>query len=273
MATQTPPVEMVALSDPGMVRALNEDSVFTAAEAGLAILADGMGGYSAGEVASAMAIEAVSRALLSSLPALRDSPLDEATPDLHEDIVFAVERTNAAIHHTSHNDPDCEGMGTTLVIAAFLDGQITVAHVGDSRLYRHRAGKLEQITRDHSWLDEQLAMGVITAEQALASRYKNIVTRGIGIEETVDVEIHDYPIETGDIYLLCSDGLSDMLEDAEIEQILAETGSDLDQAARRLIDQANENGGRDNVSVVLARTDPSTSKGWLGKIGGLLGRK
>ncbi|NTV96897.1 MAG: Stp1/IreP family PP2C-type Ser/Thr phosphatase [Thiobacillus sp.] len=263
---------MVALSDPGMVRALNEDSVFIADDVGLAILADGMGGYSAGEVASAMAIEAVSRELLGSLPGLRDRPLDEATPDLHEDIEFAVTRANAAIHHASHNDPDCEGMGSTLVVAVFLDGQITVAHVGDSRLYRYRAGRLEQITRDHSWLDEQLALGVITVEQAQASRFKNIVTRGMGIEEMVDVEIHDYPIEPGDIYLLCSDGLSDMIDDTGIERLLGEPGNGLEQTARRLIDQANENGGRDNVSVILARSNVA-AQGWLGKLGGMLGRK
>ncbi|TCJ20431.1 Stp1/IreP family PP2C-type Ser/Thr phosphatase [Parasulfuritortus cantonensis] len=263
---------MLSLSDPGMVRALNEDSVFTAADIGLAILADGMGGYSAGEVASAMAIDTVSKELLGSLPGLQGEPLDEATADLHEDIEFAVGRANEAVHYASHNDPDCEGMGTTLVVAALLDGQITVAHVGDSRLYRFRAGVLEQVTRDHSWLDEQLALGVITPEQAMASRYKNIVTRGIGIEETVDVEIHDYPAEQGDIYLLCSDGLSDMIEDPDIERLLGEHGQDLADAARHLIDQANENGGRDNVSVVLIRYGDNP-KGWLGKLGGMFARK
>ncbi|MDD4882312.1 MAG: Stp1/IreP family PP2C-type Ser/Thr phosphatase [Gallionellaceae bacterium] len=272
MAKQTPSVEMVALSDTGMVRALNEDSIFTSVETGLAILADGMGGYSAGEVASAMVIDTVSRELLVSLPRLRDRPLDEATPDLHEDIEFTVGRANAAIHQKSHNDPDCEGMGSTLVVAALLDGQITVGHVGDSRLYRFREGTLEQVTRDHSWLDEQLAMGAITVDQAMASRYKNIVTRGMGIEEDVDVEIHDYPLQDGDIYLLCSDGLSDMIEDAGIEKILLESGSDLDLTARRLIDEANENGGRDNVSVILIRSN-APAKGWLNKIGGILGRK
>jgi protein phosphatase len=272
MTKPTPSVEMVALSDPGMVRALNEDSIFISVEDGLAILADGMGGYSAGEVASAMVIETVSRELLISLPKLRDRPLEEATPDLHEDIEFTVGRANSAIYQKSHNDPDCEGMGSTLVVAAVLDGQITVGHVGDSRLYRFRAEILEQVTRDHSWLDEQLALGVITAEQAMASRYKNIVTRGMGIEEEVDVEIHDYPIEEGDIYLLCSDGLSDMLEDPDIAKILVESGSDLDQTARRLIDQANENGGRDNISVILVRSSPP-ARGWLNKIGGILGRK
>lgn len=272
MAKQSPSIEMAALSDPGMVRALNEDSIFISVETGLAILADGMGGYSAGEVASAMVIETISTELLASLPKLRDRPLDEATPDLHEDIEFTVGRANAAIHQKSHSDPDCEGMGSTLVVAALLDGQITVGHVGDSRLYRFRDNTLEQVTRDHSWLDEQLAMGVISAEQAMASRYKNIVTRGMGIEEEVEVEIHDYPIQDGDIYLLCSDGLSDMIEDTGVEKILAESGSDLELSARRLIDQANENGGRDNVSVILIRSN-APAKGWLNKIGGMLGRK
>jgi protein phosphatase len=150
----------------------------------------------------------------------------------------------------------------------------TVAHVGDSRLYRFRAGKLAQLTRDHSWLDEQLALGVLSPEQAMASRFKNIVTRGLGIEESVDVEIHDYPTEIGDMYLLCSDGLSDMLEDTEIERILTEAGNDLSLTTHRLIEVANENGGRDNVSVILIRTNAwNSSKGWLDKIGGMLSKK
>lgn len=273
MVTHTRIIEMLALSDPGMVRALNEDAVFVAAETGLAILADGMGGYSAGEVASAMAIDMVSRELLGSLPGLHDLPLDESTPHLHEDIEFAAQRSNSAIHNAALGDTDCEGMGTTLVIAVLLPGQITVAHVGDSRLYRFRASQLEQITRDHSWMDEQLALGVITAEHAKNSRLQNIVTRGLGIEPEVEIEIHDYPTQDDDLYLLCSDGLSDMLDDAAIERILAEASDNLDQAAQKLIAQANENGGRDNVSVVLIRTSASPNKGWLDKLGGVLGRK
>ena len=254
--------EMVAVSDPGMVRALNEDAVFVDPVNGLAILADGMGGYSTGEVASALTIDTVSKALLDSLPDLLELPLEESTRALHEDITFAVERANAAIWGESKRESDDDTMGSTVVVAAFLQDQITVAHVGDSRLYRYRSGELTQITRDHSWLQEQMDLGVITAENAKESRFKNLVTRGLGIEDTVEVEVHDYPIEAGDIFLICSDGLTDMAEANALAALLAEHLQDLPQAAARMVALANENGGRDNISVILIRKLAPTG-GWL----------
>lgn len=262
MTKGKPQFLMVAHTDPGMVRHINEDAVFTDAEAGLAILADGMGGYSAGEKASALTIETVAKALLDCLPRLRAQPLSEATEALHEDIDFAVRRANSVIRSEARRDPDCEGMGSTLVVAALLDGQITVGHVGDSRLYRYRAGEVSQLTRDHSWLQEQLQLGAISAEQARESRFKNLVTRGLGIEEDVEVEIHDHPLQPDDVYLLCSDGLSDMVDEATMLSVLRDCGQDLDQAATRLIKLANDNGGRDNISIILIGGDPPPT-GWL----------
>lgn len=270
VSTNKPRFEMVVLTDPGMIRHLNEDAVFVDPVNGFAILADGMGGYSTGEVASALAIETVSNTLLESLPGLRELPLDEATKALHEDITFAVERANIAIWNESKRESDGDTMGSTVVVAAFLLDQITVAHVGDSRLYRYRGGELAQVTRDHSWLQEQMDLGVITAENAKDSRFKNLVTRGLGIEDMVEVEVHDYPIQTDDIFLICSDGLTDMVEENALASILQEHLQDLPQAAGRMVAIANDNGGRDNISVILIRKSiPST--GWLRSLGDKLG--
>jgi protein phosphatase len=258
---------MVALSDAGRVRPHNEDSVLALPELGLAILADGMGGYNAGEVASAMAVESIGNELKQSLPALRALPVAEALPSLREDILFAVNRANTAILDAALANPDCKGMGTTLVIAAFFDQQIMVAHLGDSRLYRYRGGKLEQLTRDHSWLDEQLASGAISAEHAEAAAFQNVVTRALGIEPQIDLELHDYPTHPGDTYVLCSDGLSDMLDDDAIGQTLAQTGDQVEEAARSLVAKANDNGGRDNISIVLVRILPRL-QGWFARLRG-----
>lgn len=263
-------LRMVAQTHPGMVRPTNEDAVFIDPGAGLAILADGMGGYSAGEKASALTIETVSRLLLDALPRLRDLPEEHAEQALHEDIIFAVERANSAIRGEASRDPDCEGMGSTLVVAVFLPERLIVGHVGDSRMYRFRGGELTQITRDHSWLQEQMDLGVITAEAAQQSRFKNLVTRGLGIEDAVEVEINDHDIQAGDIYLLCSDGLSDMVDEASIASVLQSSGMDLDQAAGQLVKLANENGGRDNISVIIIGHQQPAS-GWLRGLADRLG--
>lgn len=262
MTASKPRFEMVTATDPGMVRVLNEDAVFIDQVSGFAILADGMGGYSTGEVASALAIKTVSELLLKSLPGIQEQPLDKATENLHEDITFAVKRANYAIFAESRLDSEDNTMGSTLVVAAILQEQLTVAHVGDSRLYRFRAGNLSQVTRDHSWLQEQIDQGIISVEAAKVSRFKNLVTRGLGIEEDVEVEINDYPIEAEDIFLLCSDGLSDMVDDGDLGNILMEHQQDLPKAAANMVKQANENGGRDNISVILIRS-VSSPVGWM----------
>ncbi len=265
-----PRFEIVSLSDPGMIRHLNEDAVFDDPVLGLAILADGMGGYSTGEVASALAIETVSKAMLESIPGLYALPADESAKALREDLTFAIERANAAIWNESKRESDADTMGSTIVVAVFLGEQITIAHVGDSRLYRYRSGELAQITRDHSWLQEQLDLGVITPENAKDSRFKNLVTRGLGIEHEVEVEIHDYPVLADDIFLICSDGLTDMVEAHVLARILSERVQDLPQAASEMVQQANTNGGRDNVSVILIRKS-APANGWLRNLGNKLG--
>lgn len=251
-------IEIVGHSDPGMVRSHNEDSIANDPRNGLAILADGMGGYNAGEVASGMATTVLMTELQSSLsqraPFEHDSDSGAelrtaAARMLREQIAKA----NQSIYAASQSQPQYSGMGTTLVMAVFYDNKMTVAHIGDSRLYRQRGVEFTQVTRDHSLLQEQIDSGMITAEEAKHSQNKNLVTRALGIDPTVEPEIHDYETRPGDIYLLCSDGLSDMVADDEIGLTLETLGGNLNLAAQQLVQMANDNGGRDNVSVLLVK--------------------
>jgi protein phosphatase len=162
-------------------------------------------------------------------------------------------RANNAIFQASQSQPQYAGMGTTLVVALWHDDHMIVGHIGDSRLYRMRGSKLEQVTRDHSLLQEQIDSGLITKEQARHSQNKTLVTRAVGIDPEVDAEVHSYPVQPGDIYLLCSDGLNDMVTDEDMELTLSSLQANLPLAAEQLVQQANDNGGRDNVSVILVR--------------------
>jgi len=166
---------------------------------------------------------------------------------------ICVDNANRAIFNAANTNPQYAGMGTTLVVAVFRDDRLMLGHVGDSRCYRLRAGRLQQITRDHSLLQEQIDAGLITLEQAAFSANKNLVTRAVGVEDTVLLEIHPHDILPGDLYLLCSDGLSDMLDDTRILQVLLAHDS-LPACTQALIAAANDAGGKDNISVVLVRT-------------------
>jgi PPM family protein phosphatase len=197
-------LEVATATHPGMVRSHNEDSIAADAEIGLAVLADGMGGYNAGEVASGIAVELIKTEMKKSLTGRR--PGDVNGQDAEKLITEHSTRANAAIYHASQSQPQYSGMGTTLVVALWHDNKVSVGHIGDSRLYRLRAGALEQVTRDHSLLQEQIDSGMITKEQARHSQNKNLVTRAVGIDPEVETEVHTYPVQTGDIYVLCSDG-------------------------------------------------------------------
>jgi protein phosphatase len=258
-------LEMVARTDPGMIRSHNEDAVFADAGLGLAILADGMGGYNAGEVASCMATTRLAEDMarvIASCVAQGGGMCDTALIEQH--IVNEVGAANAAIFNASQSCSQYTGMGTTLVLAWFYDNRMSVAHVGDSRLYRLRGECFEQLTRDHSLLQEQLDSGMITAEQARYADNRNLVTRALGVDPGVEVEINDYEVQPGDIVLLCSDGLNDMVEDDEIGLALRTLGGNLTLAADHLVHMTNENGGRDNVSVILVKVlgDYASPKGW-----------
>lgn len=245
--------ELHAAVDPGRARSNNEDSVAVDASVRLAVLADGMGGYNAGEVASEMATSFITSELGRWL---REAHAQASDGEVSRAMDICVDNANRAIFNAAHAHPQYAGMGTTLVVAVFRDERLMLGHVGDSRCYRLRAGHLQQITRDHSLLQEQIDAGLITPEQAAFSTHKNLVTRAVGVEDSVLLEIHPHEVLPGDLYLVCSDGLSDMLEDSRILQVLlAHDG--LPACTQALIDAANDAGGRDNISVVLVRTTGS----------------
>jgi protein phosphatase len=235
--------------DTGRARTNNEDSVALDASVGLAVLADGMGGYNAGEVASSMATSFVCTELGRWLREATDSATDT---EVRRAMDICVDNANRAIFNAANSNPQYAGMGTTLVVAVFRDARVLVGHVGDSRAYRLRGGRLQQITRDHSLLQEQIDAGLITQEQAAFSANKNLVTRAIGVEDTVLLESHLHEVQPDDVLLMCSDGLCDMLDDISISQVL-QMHESLGAAATALIDAANDAGGRDNISVILVR--------------------
>jgi protein phosphatase len=245
----TPAVEFFCATDIGRARSGNEDAVAVEESVALAVLADGMGGYNAGEVASTMATSFIKTELGRWL---HEAAGHASDADVRRALDICVDNANRAIFNAANSNPQYAGMGTTLVVAVFRDGRLLMGHVGDSRGYRLRAGKLTQITRDHSLLQEQIDAGLITAEQAAYSSNKNLVTRAVGVEDTVLLEMHLHEVQPGDLYLMCSDGLSDMLDDESIAQLLGAHGS-LEDAAGGLIEAAHEAGGKDNISVVLAR--------------------
>jgi len=248
-------IEIHAAVDPGRSRSNNEDSVATDEGVALAVLADGMGGYNAGEVASNMATSFIRTELGRWL---REASSQASDAEVRRAMDICVDNANRAIYNAANSNPQYAGMGTTLVVAVLRDDHLLLGHVGDSRCYRLRAGKLQQITRDHSLLQEQIDAGLITPEQAAFSANKNLVTRAVGVEDSVLLETHQHEVQAGDLYLMCSDGLSDMLDDPGIAQVLQAHDS-LEAGTRALIDAANDAGGKDNISVILVRASGGAS--------------
>jgi PPM family protein phosphatase len=228
-------VEVAHLSDTGRIRHHNEDR--SLASPRVLVVADGMGGAKAGEVAAQMAVDAVGRLV---------GPVHEG------DVRSAVERANRAIRRLATDDPDKSGMGTTLTAAMLDDGRLDVVHVGDSRAYLWRDATLRQVTEDHSVVAELVRRGSITREEAETHPHRNVITRALGAEEGVDADVVHVDLEDGDVVLLCSDGLSSYVPEAAIAEVLAQTET-LDAAAKGLVNLANGAGGVDNVTVVLAR--------------------
>ena len=263
-------LQSASLTDPGRVRDHNEDCIEARPEIGLYVLADGMGGYNAGEVASGMATSLIADGLAESWrPAEVARMGREEAKELADRLIREqVARANTAIFTTSQNNPECAGMGTTLVVCLFYDNFVSVAHIGDSRLYRLRGEAMEQVTRDHSLLQEQLDSGLITPDEAKLSQNKNLVTRALGIDPTVEPEVHVYEAQPEDVYLLCSDGLSDMVEDDEIRLTLITLKSNPNLTVQQLVQSANDNGGRDNISAMLVRVaEPyGIPRGWLARL-------
>jgi len=240
---------------PGLVRPLNEDALGADPQAGLFVLADGLGGYNAGEIASTMAVSTLLARLSSELADAsgRGEPFDprQAPYDALVDM-------NSGIFRAALNSAAFEGMATTVVVAWLLGDRLWVAHTGDSRLYRLRDSELEQITRDHSFSQELLDAGMVTEDEARLLPAKNLVTRALGASPDIEPEIHDYDVHVGDVLLLCSDGLTEMVMHAEIGRLVRMLLPDITEAARRLVDMANEAGGRDNTSVVLVQVNANS---------------
>jgi len=251
------------LSDMGQVRKNNEDAVGEDPDIGLLVLADGMGGYNAGEVASGIAVTTVQDIVKREWKGIKHGEIDAKTGHSNEALLLkkAVETAHTTIYQASQSQPQCAGMGTTVVSAVFHNDRMSIAYVGDSRLYRLRHGKLEQVTRDHSLIEELVARGHYTREEAKKLVRKNIVTRALGVEAAVKVDVLEDPIEVGDVVLICSDGLCDMVDDETIRLTLSKFADNLDEMAKTLVKLANERGGKDNVSVVLARVDASFTPG------------
>jgi len=249
------------ITDVGRKREANEDSFAVIPEDSLFVVADGMGGHAAGEVASRLAVAAISDFIASTR---RDT---EITWPFEYDMSMSIEgnrlRTairlaNQRILDTISHKKDLEGMGTTLVSAMVSEGKACVGHVGDSRAYLIHEGAISQITSDHSWVNEQVKLGFLTRNDASRHPFRNVVTRALGSKEDVVVDLAEQPLQPGDYLVLCSDGLNSMLDDEEIVSIVMANDSDIDAAARSLVARANEKGGEDNVTVILIKVEEET---------------
>jgi len=242
-----------ARTDVGMKREHNEDSFLVNEDLGLYVVCDGMGGHAGGETASRLAVQTVERELLStrmraedpfaSAAGLSDTPLAGALRE-------AIEGACAAVYRTSRANPELQGMGTTCV-ALVLRGELAIlGHVGDSRAYAVRDGELVQLSEDHSLVNEQVRAGLLTADEARHSRLKNIITRSVGFEEDVLVDLLGFESKAGDRYLLCSDGLSNLVENDDLrEQLVRHDGPE--ETCKALIQLANDRGGEDNITVIV----------------------
>lgn len=238
--------DVATRSDVGRIRDRNEDSVFTNPESGVFVVADGMGGHAAGEVASAIA----SRTIGDS--ACRDCGSLEA---LSEQLVEAFFEAGREISRQVDQDPSQSGMGTTATVLRLRrDGSFVIAHIGDSRAYLKRDGRLERVTRDHSWVQEQVERGLITPDQARGHPQSNIITRALGTDPRPTPDLYPGRLQSGDVFLLATDGLTDMLHEDDIAALL-EKGTSLDDTAAALVEAANDAGGVDNITVLLVRIE------------------
>jgi protein phosphatase len=243
-------VEMAAITDAGSVRQFNEDSIVTGPDIGVAVLADGMGGHRAGEVASGMATQVIFGTLQGELAGFGANWHEHSPVQVIEK---SINRANRVIFEAAQGRPAYKGMGTTLALALFYDNRAALGHIGDSRVYRLRNDTLQLLTRDDSLLRDQIDLGYIAAADASESHNRSLVTRALGIEATITPHLREDAVAPGDIYVLCSDGLNDLVEDADIELIVRSLRTNLPLAAHHLVQAAKDNGGYDNVSVILVK--------------------
>ena len=244
-------MRIYSATDVGQKRKMNQDYVFVSEDPvgnlpNLFTVADGMGGHNAGDYASSHAVRI-----------LVDKIREDADYNPVKVIRHAIEAANTEIRNRAQEDANLRGMGTTMVVATIVDQYAYVANVGDSRLYVISDG-IQQITRDHSLVQEMVRMGEISEEEARNHPDKNIITRALGAEKTVDVDFFDLKLEPGDVVLMCSDGLSNMVEDSKIREIVSDPEADIDQKGNALLREANQNGGKDNIAIVLV--EPFTNE-------------
>lgn len=248
-------IQIANVSDVGKRRPHNEDSTLSDSHEGLVILADGMGGYKAGEVASAIAVSSAHHEILNGLAKIQRGQIDENSGlSLESEVIKkSIILVNSEIYNTAQTDQQCQGMGTTIIVVLFHNNKCTIGHVGDSRVYRKRGESFAQITKDHSLIQELIDRGLYSPEEAVKHAPKNLVTRAMGIDSKVEVDIGEENVQPGDIYMLCSDGLNDMVVDEEIHLTLSKDSANLVQAADELVRLANSKGGKDNISIILVK--------------------
>jgi len=263
-------ITIAAMTDTGLVRRKNEDSIGYDSALGLVVLADGMGGHRGGEIASSMTVDTVIDLLQQQLPQIKQGQTDSKSGYSLESICIqeAIESANDLVFKAADANPKHSGMGTTIIVLLFHSNALSLVHIGDSRCYRLRTDTFEQLSKDHSLLQELVDRGFYTREEARNSQNKNLVTRALGIDPLVIADIQEDIVLKNDIYLLCSDGLSDYVEDEYIYLTIKRFSDNLEDAAKQLITKANQNGGKDNISVMLCRIDEnfSSEKSWLDKI-------
>ncbi|MCP5465023.1 MAG: Stp1/IreP family PP2C-type Ser/Thr phosphatase [Deltaproteobacteria bacterium] len=248
-------IESYGLTDVGKKRSRNEDSFLVSPELNLYVVADGMGGHSGGEYASRLAVatmEEVIQSMNLDPDATVISGVNSEGTEYGDRLKHAIDVAGQKIYDQALYEPELKGMGTTIT-AMVIDegGKAFVANVGDSRVYLVRSNNIEQITDDHSLVSEQMRAGLIRESDAKKHKLKNIITRSVGYQEEVEIDLHKIDYKTGDVFVLCSDGLTNMVDDTKILEIAS--GNDPEQACRTLIDQANQNGGDDNVTVVICK--------------------
>jgi PPM family protein phosphatase len=265
-------MDVGARTDIGRARENNEDSYRLAPELNLFVLSDGMGGQASGEVASRLATETIlahcAEARSDSSTPLVGNLIDGVSGDANR-LASAIRAANTALVKAAQVNPEWNGMGATVVAVQFVGDRMILAHVGDSRAYRLRSGELEQLTRDHSFVAEQVRRGIMTAQEAERSRLQNVLLRALGAEATVEVDVSEELALEGDTILLCSDGLTRDLSDAQIAAALNEAieeNQDAQEVADRLVDRANDAGGGDNITAIVVRRAPKPV-GALARIG------
>ncbi|MEY3219911.1 MAG: hypothetical protein RIT27_1268 [Pseudomonadota bacterium] len=256
-------LEIAYDTDVGMVRHENEDYLAVDQALGIAVLADGMGGYQAGEIASRLAVEAILSELQTRVPQITPADVHSSSGLRYASLLLqqAILHANQAVWQSACSQINYRGMGTTVVAVWFYENYLSIAHVGDSRLYRLRNKELKPLTKDHSVLQQLVDVGLIAAEQAWHAPNKNLITRALGVKEQVEVDLQEHKAQENDIYLLCSDGLNDMLQDNDILSILQKKTTALDMA-HQLVATANQRGGKDNISVIIIKLKQSSQQNW-----------